>query len=141
MMQKPNIKLYSVVIDCPDPQALAQFYGKLIGWNIVFTNEEYIVLGAPHTAQGAYPCITFQLNPDYIPPVWPEQRDAQQQMEHLDFAVDDPDAAVAYALQLGASRSPVQFSDDWIVMFDPVGHPFCLCKMKSMMNRPDFSLK
>lgn len=33
-----------------------------------------------------------------------------------------------------------QFSDDWRVMIDPAGHPFCLCQMKSIMESSHFAL-
>lgn len=141
MESELNIKLYSIVIDCPDPRALAEFYARLTGWQLAFYTDEYAVIAPPGSAQGAYPGITFQLNPDYIPPVWPEAPGKQQQMEHLDFAVNDLEAAQRHALECGASKAPVQFSEDWMVMLDPVGHPFCLCNMKSVMESPGFGLR
>ena len=27
-----------------------------------------------------------------------------------------------------------QFSEEWRVMFDPAGHPFCLCRMKAIFE-------
>lgn len=136
-----NIKFYSVVIDCSDPRALAEFYARLTGWQLAFVTDECAIIAPPGSAQGAYPGITFQLNPDYVPPVWPEAPDKQQQMEHLDFAVNDLEAALRHALECGASKASTQFSDSWTVMLDPAGHPFCLCDMKSVMNSPAFGLK
>lgn len=134
MASSPMIRLYSAVLDCPDAQALAGFYGKLIGWPVVFTSEEYTVIAPTGAAQGAYPGITFQQNQAYVPPVWPEKPGMQQQMAHLDFMVDDVDAAVALAKELGASVAPEQFSDSWTVMFDPAGHPFCLLEQRKMLG-------
>ena len=45
---------------------------------------------------------------------------------HLDFQVDDLDAAVAHAVDLGAQEAELQPQDDVRVLLDPVGHPFCL---------------
>jgi hypothetical protein len=72
--------------------------------------------------------------------VWPEKPGAQQQMAHLDFAVNDLEQAVQYAIQCGATVAEDQFSADWKVMFDPAGHPFCLCSLKSVMDSPHFGL-
>ena len=94
MKDSLQIKLYAVTIDCKDPYALAKFYAELLHWEIPFHNEEYACVGAPGKAQGAYPGITFQRNPDYLPPVWPEQPGFQQQMAHLDFAVNHLEEAV-----------------------------------------------
>ena len=84
--------------------------------------------------------ILFQRNPDYVPPVWPEEPEAQQQMAHLDFAVNDLEKAVKHAIECGATMADQQFSDDWRVMFDPAGHPFCLCPMKSLFESEHFAL-
>ena len=97
MDKQPRIKLYSAVIDCADPDALAAFYAQLMDWLVVFSTEEYVVVGVPGTPQGGYPGLTFQRDPDYVPPVWPGKPGDQQTMEHLDFAVDDLPAAVARA--------------------------------------------
>lgn len=135
-----KIKMYSFTVDCIDPYELAKFYAKLLKWEIPFYNEEWACVGAPGAEQGAYPGITFQRNPEYKPPVWPEEPEAQQQMAHMDFAVNDLDEAVQYAVQCGAKPAKEQFSDDWRVMLDPAGHPFCLCQMKPIFESAHFAL-
>lgn len=140
MNHELKIKMYSFTVDCREPYELAKFYAALLNWDIAFHNEDWACLGAPGAAQGAYPGITFQRNPAYQPPVWPEEPEAQQQMAHLDFAVNDLEKAVEAAVACGASTASAQFSDDWRVMLDPAGHPFCLCRMKEMMDSPQFAL-
>jgi len=49
-------------------------------------------------------------------------------MVHLDFAVDDLDAAVEHAVSCGARLAEVQYFESARVCIDPAGHPFCLCK-------------
>lgn len=132
--------MYSFTVDCKEPYGLAKFYAKLLNWEIPYHNEEYACIGAPGIEQGVYPGITFQRNTEYIPPVWPEKTEAQQQMAHLDFAVNDLEKAVQYAIQCGATIAEEQFSDGWRVMFDPAGHPFCLCQMKEIIESPHFAL-
>ncbi|AUA29227.1 hypothetical protein HMPREF3081_09735 [Clostridium sp. HMSC19D02] len=70
----------------------------------------------------------------------PEKPESQQQMAHMDFAVKDLEEAVQYAIHCGATIAEEQFTDDWRVMIDPAGHPFCLCQMKSIMESSHFSL-
>jgi len=135
-----KIKMYSLTLDCKDPHELAKFYAALLKWVIPFHNEEYVIICPPGTNQGAYPCITFQRNPEYKPPVWPEEPEAQQKMAHIDFAVNDLGESVQYAIHCGATIADEQFSDNWRVMFDPAGHPFCLCQMKSIIESAQFAL-
>ena len=47
-------------------------------------------------------------------------------MVHLDIATDDLDAAVAHALECGATLADHQPQDGVRVMLDPDGHPLCL---------------
>ena len=140
MADELKIKMYSFTVDCKNPHELAEFYAALLEWEVPFYNEEWACLGAPGAQQGAYPGITFQRNPEYEPPVWPQEPEAQQQMAHLDFAVNDLEKAVEYAVHCGAAVAARQFSDDWKVMLDPAGHPFCLCQMKQIIDSPDFAL-
>lgn len=135
-----KIKMYSFTLDCKDPHELAKFYTELLKWEIAFEDENWVCIHAPGTNQGTYPNILFQRNPEYLPPVWPEKPEAQQQMAHLDFVVNDLEKAVQHAIQCGAKVAEDQFSDDWKVMFDPSGHPFCLCPMISLMESDDFAL-
>lgn len=140
-MSEPRIKLSAFTLDCKDPYELAAFYAKLTGWDIAYHDDDYACLGAPVTPQCGYPGVTFQRNPDYVPPVWPEEQNAQQQMGHIDFAVDDLPQAVAHALSCGARKADKQYSDLWTVMLDPSGHPFCLCLLKDVMNGEGFALR
>lgn len=140
MNDELKIKMYSFTLDCKDAYGLAKFYAALLNWEIAFHDEEWSCVCAPGTAQGAYPGILFQQNPEYKPPVWPEKPDAQQQMAHLDFAVNDLEKAVQHAIHCGATIADEQFSDHWRVMFDPAGHPFCLCQMKDIIESDHFAL-
>ena len=135
-----KIKMYSFTVDCTDPHELAKFYAALLKWEAMLIDEEYAIAYPPGTHQGSYPGITFQRNPEYEPPVWPQKSEAQQQMAHIDFAVDDVDKAVQYAIHCGATIANEQFSDHWRVMLDPAGHPFCLCQMKSIIESAHYAL-
>ena len=110
----------SFVIDCPDPQVLATFYGELLGWK-VDASAEWGEIRSPDGQQ----CICFQPVEDFRPPVWPGQ-DTPQQM-HLDVMVRDFETAEPAVLELGATKHEHQPGKTFRVYLDPAGHPFCLC--------------
>jgi hypothetical protein len=60
--------------------------------------------------------------PDAQPPTWPDPSSSMQM--HLDFLVDDVDAAEARVLAAGATRFDVPPGDHFRVYADPAGHPF-----------------
>jgi hypothetical protein len=70
--------------------------------------------------------IEFQWDEHYVAPVWPTEPGSQQMMMHIDIAVDDLDAGVAWAIAQGATLASHQPQEDVRVMLDPAGHPFCL---------------
>ena len=109
----------TVVLDCPDPAALAAFYGELLGWTVRSTPS-----GAAIDADYG-DSIGFHRVEGYRPPDWPGQ-DRPQQL-HLDVVVDDLDEAEPAVLALGAVRHEHQPGTTFRVFLDPAGHPFCLC--------------
>lgn len=111
--------------DCKNADALADFYRSLLGWEKILSGGGWAGLRSP---QGWV--FAFQEVEEYIAPTWPWAPDKQQQMAHMDFLVDNLDAAVAHALECGAKKSEVQYFDTSTVLFDPEGHPFCLSTIK-----------
>jgi predicted enzyme related to lactoylglutathione lyase len=109
----------SIVIDCPDPSALATFYGAMLDWKVDVSSDWAEVRGEDGQ------CISFQQVEDYTPPGWPNQEVPQQM--HLDVIVDDLDAGEAAVLDLGATKHGHQPGTSFRVFLDPAGHPFCLC--------------
>jgi predicted enzyme related to lactoylglutathione lyase len=119
---RPTVRLRSVVLDCPDPPALASFYAALLGeradtgdpdWCEVFLQEPRVKLA-------------FQRVSPYQAPQWPA---GSPQQLHLDLTVSDLEAASARAVSGGAVvlTGPVEEEGGvFIVHADPAGHPFCL---------------
>lgn len=122
MTRKPHFAIATVALDCPDAHQLAGFYGRLLGWNVTASEPDWVLLRCPDGGTG----LSFQSEPGYRPPVWPERPEKQQKMLHLDIRVDDLDEAEQYAVTLGAVRAEYQPQDDVRVLYDPAGHPFCL---------------
>ena len=117
-------QLRAVVLDCPDPRALADFYRRLVGGEITYADDDWVNL-----RDGAQVLLSFQRADGYQPPEWPGRERSQQ--FHIDVTVDDVELAEREVLALGATkaRSDLQFGKDenWLVYLDPAGHPFCLC--------------
>ncbi|MGV0872007.1 VOC family protein [Mycolicibacterium sp. XJ879] len=112
--------LRSVVVDCRDPRALADFYAKVLGGTITQKDDTWVVLTDPSGRR-----LAFQHSPEHEPPTFPDPRGSQQ--FHLDIAVDDADAAERDILALGAARvTDAVGEDNFRVFRDPAGHTFCL---------------
>ncbi|MFE2432840.1 VOC family protein [Streptomyces sp. NPDC059373] len=122
MARAPRFSLSTVVLDCQDAHALAEFYRRLLSWEVAATEPEWVLIKPPGGGTG----LSFQAESGYEPPVWPERPAEQQKMLHLDIRVDDLEEAVACALALGATLAGFQPQEDVRVLLDPAGHPFCL---------------
>jgi catechol-2,3-dioxygenase len=116
-----KIPLKGVVLDAPDPRELADFYCRLLGWEINSSNETWVTTVSPPGSTK----LSFQYEPNYRPPTWPSETDKQQMMLHLDFQVQDLEAAHQHALAVGARPMEWQPQPDVRVYADPVGHVFC----------------
>jgi catechol-2,3-dioxygenase len=114
-----SIKLGSVALECPDARKLAAFYAGITGGTVTRADEDWATVNCPGGD------IDFQTAPGYQPPPWPDPSSSMQM--HLDFLVDDADAAEARVLAAGATKFGFQPGDHFRVYADPVGHPFCLC--------------
>ncbi|MES5822062.1 VOC family protein [Streptomyces sp. RG80] len=118
----------SVVIDCPEPLLLAQFYAAIVGGTPRVEDEDWVVLEAP-----GVPRLAFNLEPGFQPPAWPRVGGSAQQF-HLDLDAgstwDEVDAAERQVLELGARPLLVADKEDFRVYADPAGHPFCLCRIE-----------
>jgi catechol 2,3-dioxygenase-like lactoylglutathione lyase family enzyme len=119
-------RLHALVIDCPDPSALALFYEDLLGLSRLENSPEFVLIG-----DSGGTVLAFQAVANYRPPRWPDP-DAPQQL-HVDVLVDDLDAAESRVLPLGAtlldgSDKPIGYR----VYADPAGHPFCLVTAESV---------
>ncbi|MEU9991424.1 VOC family protein [Streptomyces sp. NPDC007971] len=120
--------LQCVVLDCPDPGELAEFYQSLLGGTVNQPDRRWALSedwATLHTASGLV--LAFQRVTEYQAPLWPDPSRPQQC--HLDFGVADLDRAQEEVLDQGA-----RVLDDgadgrsWRIFADPAGHPFCLVR-------------
>ncbi|MFE0577142.1 MULTISPECIES: VOC family protein [unclassified Streptomyces] len=120
-------QLQCVVLDCPEPRVLADFYQSLLGGNVNqpdrrwSLDEDWATLHAPSGL-----VLAFQRAPDHVPPSWPDPSRPQQ--FHLDFGVPDLDRAQEEVLAAGGTLLDGSDGRGWRVYADPAGHPFCLVR-------------
>ena len=117
----PKIRMRTIVLDCADAHVLADFYQRLLGWEKTAVQSDWVLMRDPGGGTG----LSFQSEPGYRPPVWPEEPGMQQKMLHIDFLVGDLEQAQAHALACGARPADEIFFPGVRTFFDPAGHPFC----------------
>src|SRR5205085_1889313 len=91
------------------------FYARLLGWTVVDEagprpgappQVGWVQLRPPSGGPGV--SLSFEFEAAYVPPVWPSVAGEQQIMTHIDIAVEDLEAAVAWSVEAGghARRAP-----------------------------------
>ena len=120
MSESAPATLAMVTIDCADPAAEAAFWAAALGWQNSYSDENYGMVTKGDQRIG------FGRVEGWKAPGWPNTSGTKQ--FHFDLAVDDLATAEAKLLELGATKPSEQPSDDWVVLRDPDGHPFCLTK-------------
>jgi predicted enzyme related to lactoylglutathione lyase len=112
---------FSVVIDCADPKALAPFWAGALGYKDVgWPHEPYVVLAGEKGTDG--PLLLLQRVDE------PKQG---KNRVHIDVYSDDIEAEADRLTALGARRTSEPFDENgakWIVMEDPQGNEFCVCR-------------
>ena len=138
-----------VVLDCPHPRTLAEFYRELLGYTYRPGDEpppeaqpdargdDWLVLRPaaddPRSGRG----IAFQQTDNYVAPRWSADKEdpasrSPTQMLHLDMTVPDVAALTQQrdrATELGAKILFDRSEDEeepLYVFADPAGHPFCI---------------
>lgn len=139
MADMPTVAMGTICIDCSDAHEMARFYGGLLGWEPTFTEPNWVLMRNPAGGVG----LSFQAEPSFEPPTWPEEPGKQQKMLHLDVrvtpagaATDEQgseaagqaalDAAAELAVSAGGRLADHQPRKDLRIILDPAGHPLCL---------------
>ncbi len=120
MSESAPATLAMVTIDCADPAAAAALWPAALGWQNSYSDENYGMVTKGDQRIG------FGRVEGWKAPGWPNTSGTKQ--FHFDLAVDDLAEAEAKLLELGATKPSEQPSEDWVVLRDPDGHPFCLTK-------------
>ncbi|MCW2759473.1 MAG: hypothetical protein JWO46_3219 [Nocardioidaceae bacterium] len=116
-----GIRLSTVNISAADANGLADFYARLLDWEVVEREPQWVYLRGPGSV-----AISFEQDVNYAPPVWPTEPGRPPMQLHLEVRVTDLEGALEHALGCGARLATTQPQDDVRVCLDPEGHPFCL---------------
>ncbi|CAM5591634.1 VOC family protein [Streptomyces aurantiogriseus] len=121
------VKAGVVVLDCAEPEKLAEFYkGLLDARETDVTANRVEVEGAGGTR------LAFRRDVNATPPSWPRPENSLQ--AHLDFLVEDLDEAERKVVGLGgrpldAKGAPGPYEERGYA--DPAGHSFTLRRVPS----------
>ena len=108
----PEDRLYEIVVDCADPEALATWWAELIGGRCEY-DAEHGWAGIEEIPEAPFAYLVFV-------PV-PEPKTVKNRI-HLDVTTGDLEAIVA------AGATVLRPQDDeigWTVLADPEGNEFC----------------
>ena len=111
---EPNV---DIVIDCANPETLADFWAEALGYTKAGLFDSYFVLLSP----------VRELPPVILQRV-PEPKTAKARI-HFDLRVADIETEARRLEGLGARRIDIGQGPDpgWITMADPEGNEFCVC--------------
>jgi predicted enzyme related to lactoylglutathione lyase len=108
-----------LVLDCADPEKLAEFWAPALGYVNLGTVGSYVAL-LPEGAPG--PKLLLQRV---------EEPKAVKNRMHFDIEVADIETEAARLVALGATRvseAPCrEHGSTWVLMNDPEGNEFCVC--------------
>ncbi|MFF5547266.1 VOC family protein [Streptomyces olivaceoviridis] len=116
------VKTGVVVLDCAEPEKLAEFYRELLDGERVSASANLVeVRGADGVR------LAFRRDVNATPPSWPRPENSLQ--AHLDFLVEDLDEAERRVVGLGGR--PIETRDaagpyEERGYADPAGHSFTL---------------
>jgi hypothetical protein len=110
----------AISLDCDDPAALSSFWAELLGGEVTVISAHHAVVRLDRRL-----LLVAMRVENYMRPTWPEGPVPKQ--AHIDLDVDDLQQAEKRAISLGAVPAESQSApEQFLVLFDPAGHPFCL---------------
>jgi len=114
----PSARLFHVVVDCQDPEALAAFWAAALEVEVAGRWHQYVTLRPQREGDVA---LTFQQVP--------EPKSGKNRV-HVDLRVDDLEAETARLLALGATLVSDDVEDGVAirVLQDPEGNELCLVR-------------
>jgi predicted enzyme related to lactoylglutathione lyase len=108
-----------LVLDSKDPEALAPFWAAALGYVVVGSVENYVML-LPDGQEG--PKLLLQLVSEHK---------TDKNRMHIDIEVANIEKLAADLVALGGTRLTAdvhsEHGHEWIVMSDPEGNEFCVC--------------
>jgi catechol 2,3-dioxygenase-like lactoylglutathione lyase family enzyme len=113
-----SIRVQCLCVDAGDPDRIARFWERALGWRRTHSEPDQVVLEPPEGSpeDGVAPDLLFLRVPE---------AKAGKNRLHLDLRPDDQAAEVARLIELGATPVSVGQGDvSWVVLADPEGNEF-----------------
>ncbi len=120
------LALHHIVVDTHDLPRLAEFWARVLHWQILSVREREVVIGPADTAPVG---LCFM-------PVSDAKRVKNRLHLDLTTGAEDRDAEIARILALGARPVDVGQTGDesWTVLADPEGNEFCVVRPKATLT-------
>jgi catechol 2,3-dioxygenase-like lactoylglutathione lyase family enzyme len=117
---------FSVVVDCDDPDRLAEFWCQVLDYEVVYRTKDIVDI-AKDTA--TFPGIEF---------IRADRDERRKSPLHLDLNPENQAAEVDRLLALGAQRINIGEGPDaaWVVLADPEGNAFCVLSPQQGWDAP-----
>jgi predicted enzyme related to lactoylglutathione lyase len=119
---------FGLVLDCADPERLAEFWAEALGYTNLGSAGVYVAL---YPREGSGPKLLLQRV---------TEPKATKNRMHLDIEVPDIDVEADRLTGLGAQRvgddTCSEHGSTWILMADPEGNEFCICDNGSPAGGP-----
>jgi predicted enzyme related to lactoylglutathione lyase len=114
-----TLRFTEICIDAADIDALARWWGDVLGWRHEPTDDGDVILRAPEGS-----------GPDWLFLAVPEGKTVKNRI-HFDFTPDDQQAEVDRLVAKGARHVDIgQGDESWVVLTDPEGNEFCVLSAK-----------
>jgi catechol 2,3-dioxygenase-like lactoylglutathione lyase family enzyme len=108
----------AVVLDSPDPEAIADFWSAATGWPVLGHDDVHVWL---RDTRSGGPYLDIRHNDD------PKTVKLRVHLDVAPFPTDDQAAEVAHLVTLGATPADVgQGNVRWVVLADPEGNELCV---------------
>ncbi|HEY3464120.1 MAG TPA: VOC family protein [Amycolatopsis sp.] len=119
-------RITELVLECRDPDRLAEFWGPVLGYEVIGPEPDGLALGPPGAKLGEGPPTLVLARSD-------NPRRGKLPL-HLDVSPEgcDQEAELARLLALGARPADVgqDGTESWVVLQDPEGNEFCLLRTR-----------
>lgn len=116
-------RITELVLDCHDPELLAQFWAQVLGYRVTDRDETGVAIGPPEGTPSPVELLFSRID---------EPKTAKLRL-HIDVSPTDRDQAeeLARLEQLGAKHIDIgQGEQTWYVLADPEGNEFCLLRRR-----------
>lgn len=132
-----SLRWYTVVVDCLDVAAQAEWWRETLGWQTVHEADDEVVIVPAQVTEDSIRAMPWEHVPPglvFVPV--PEQKAVKNRL-HIDLAPhtsDDRDAEISALVERGATLVNVgqTAKSTWTVLADPEGNEFCVLSSRDL---------